>query len=116
VGPLWSRRDEGEWKYGFLTDAKHASPAGVIHGGLLATLMDHALSAIAWEAAGRVPCVTVQLDTHFLSAVQQGSFIVARGRITRQSSTLIFMQGVLSVENEDVVTGNALLKINRHRG
>ncbi|OGA20210.1 MAG: hypothetical protein A3I01_16045 [Betaproteobacteria bacterium RIFCSPLOWO2_02_FULL_65_24] len=95
VGPLWSRRDEGEWKYGFLTDAKHANPAGVIHGGLLTTLMDHALSAIAREAAGRLPCVTIQIDTHF----------------TRRSSTLVFMQGVLSVEKDDVVTGSAILKI-----
>lgn len=111
VGPLWSRRDEGERKYGLLTEAKHANPASVIHGGLLVTLMDHALSAIAWEAAGRLPCVTIQLDTHFLSAVQPGSFIVARGRITRRSSTLVFMQGTLSVEKDEVVTGNAILKI-----
>ena len=111
AGPLWSRCDEGEWKYGLLTEAKHANPASVIHGGLLVTLMDHALSAIAWEAAGRLPCVTIQLDTHFLSAVQPGSFIVARGRITRRSSTLVFMQGALSVEKDEVVTGNAILKI-----
>ena len=113
VGPLWSRRDEDEWKYGFLTEAKHANPAGVVHGGLLATLMDHALSAIAWEAAGRLPCVTVQLDTHFLAPVQPGSFIVARGRITRRSSSLVFMQGALSVEKHEVVTANAILKIVR---
>lgn len=86
-------------------------PQSVIHGGLLATLMDHALSAIAREAAGRLPCVTIQLDSHFLSAVQPGSFIVARGRITRRSSTLVFMQGALSVEKDKVVTGNAILKI-----
>lgn len=116
VGPLWSRRDEGEWKYGFLADAKHANPAGVVHGGLLVTLMDHALSAIAWEAAGRLPCVTIHLDTQFLSAVQPGCFIVARGRITRRSPTLVFMQGVLSVEKDEVVTGSAILKIMKTAG
>lgn len=110
VGPLWCRCDEGEWKYGFLTDARHANPARVVHGGLLATLMDHALSAIAWESVGRLPCVTIQLDTQFISAVQPGSFIVARGRITRQG-TLVFMRGTLSVEENKVATGSAILKI-----
>ena len=111
VGPLWSRCDEGEWKYGFLTEAKHANPARVIHGGLLVTLLDHALSAIAWEAAGRLPCVTIHLGTHLRAPLQPGSFIVTRGRITRQSSTLVFMHGALSVERDEVVTGNAILKI-----
>lgn len=111
VGPLWCRCDEGEWKYGLLTEAKHANSARVIHGGLLATLMDHALSAIAWEAAGRLPCVTIQLDTQFISAVRLGAFIVARGRVTRQSSTLVFMQGTLLVGENEVATGSAILKI-----
>jgi acyl-coenzyme A thioesterase PaaI-like protein len=111
AGPLWSKREEDEWKYGFLTEARHANPARVVHGGLLTTLMDHALSTIAWEAAGRLPCVTIQLDTHFISAVQPGSFVVARGRITRRSATLVFMQGVLSVEKDEVVTASAILKI-----
>jgi uncharacterized protein (TIGR00369 family) len=94
-----------------LTGARHVNPAGLVHGGLLATLMDHALSATAWEASGRLPCVTVQLDTQFIAAVQPGSFLVASSTITRQTASLIFMRGVLTVEARVVATGSAILKV-----
>ena len=112
-GPLWSLREESGWKYGLLTNDCHANAAKIVHGGLLLTLLDHALSAIAWETTGRLPCVTIQIDTHFLSAVKPNSFVIASGRVTRQTKTLVFMHGALSVENEDVLTGNAILKIVR---
>lgn len=66
MGPLFTRQEDGGWAYALLPTAAHLNPAGVVHGGLLATLIDHALSAIAGQASGRVPCVTVQLDSHFL--------------------------------------------------
>lgn len=73
VGPLWSRREGDGWAYGLLTGEQHANQAGLVHGGLLATLMDQALSAVAWEALQRQPCVTVQLDTHYLALPVPGS-------------------------------------------
>lgn len=111
VGPLWTRQEEDAWAYGILTTAEHTNPAGMIHGGLLATLMDHALSAIAWEALGRRPCVTVQLDTHFLSAGREGQFLEARGRVVRATSSLVFMHGDVRAEGVELVTASAILKV-----
>jgi hypothetical protein len=37
------------------------------------------LCAVAWEATDRTPCVTVQLDTHFLALVRPGVLIETRG-------------------------------------
>jgi uncharacterized protein (TIGR00369 family) len=111
VGPLWARKEGDAWAYAFLAEAKHTNPAGIVHGGMLTTLMDHALSAVAWEANERRPCVTVQLDVQFLSAVRPGQLVEARGRIVRQTSSLVFMQGNLSVAGEEVVAASAVLKI-----
>ncbi len=111
TGPLWTHRDGDGWQYGILTSASHANPAGMVHGGLLATLMDHALSAIAWEAVGRRPCVTVQLDTQFLCPVVPGAFLKATGNVVRATRSLVFMQGVLSVNDDVVLTGSAVLKV-----
>jgi len=110
VGPLWTRKEGEAWAYAFLAEARHINPAGIVHGGMLTTLIDHALSAIAWEANERRPCVTVQLDVQFLSAVRPGQLVEARGRIVRQTSSLVFMQGALSVAGEEVVTASAVLK------
>ncbi len=111
VGPLWTRKEEGAWAYGFVAEKKHTNRAGTVHGGMLATLIDHALSAIAWEANDRRPCVTVQLDVQFVAAVQPGRLVEARGRTVRRTSRLVFMQGSLTVEGEEVATASAVLKI-----
>ncbi len=111
VGPLWTRREEGAWAYGFLAEPKHANAAGIVHGGMLATLMDHALSAIAWEACERRPCLTVQLDMQYLSAVRPGKLVEARGRIVRRTSSLVFLQGELTAEGEAIAAASAILKV-----
>ena len=107
---MWTRKEGDAWAYAFLAEARHTNPAGIVHGGMLTTLVDHALSAIAWEANERQPCVTVALDVQFLSAVRPGRLVEARGRIVRQTSSLVFMQGSLSVAGDEVVAASAILR------
>src|SRR5947208_3862273 len=83
VGPLWTKKEGEGWAYGLLAEPRHANSAGVVHGGMLATMLDHALSIVGWEAQGRQRCVTIQLDTHFIAAVKPGQFVEARGRVVR---------------------------------
>ncbi|AVJ30049.1 PaaI family thioesterase [Achromobacter spanius] len=110
IGPLWVRKNDDGWAYGLLATSDHLNPAGVVHGGLLTALLDHGISAIAWEALGRRACVTVQLDTHFLAAALEGQFLEVRGRVVRATSSLVFMQGELSTDGEVVATAVAVLK------
>ena len=111
VGPLWTRKEAEAWAYAFVATSQHTNPAGIVHGGLLMTLIDHALSAIAWEDADRRPCVTIQIDVRFLDAVRPPALIEARGRVVRRTATLSFTEGQLTVGANVVVTASALLKI-----
>ena len=111
VGPLWTRKEGASWAYGFLAEDKHTNPAGIVHGGMLTTLLDHTLSVIAWEANERKPCITVALDVHFLAPARPGDLVVARGRIVRQTATLAFTQGSLSVGPQEIATASAILKV-----
>lgn len=111
IGPLWVRKEAQAWAYGLLATADHLNPAGVVHGGLLTALLDHGLSAIAWQALDRRPCVTVQLDTHFLAPARAGQFLEVRGQLLRATSSLVFMRGELSVAGSVVATGAAVLKV-----
>jgi uncharacterized protein (TIGR00369 family) len=111
IGPLWTKKEGDSWAYGFLAENKHTNPAGIVHGGMLTTLIDHALSAIAWQANERKPCITVALDVHFLGSARPGDLVAARGRIVRQTSSLIFMQGSLTVDSQEIATACAILKI-----
>ncbi|HVF64897.1 MAG TPA: PaaI family thioesterase [Casimicrobiaceae bacterium] len=113
VGPLWTLREGSSFAYGVLADARHLNPAGVVHGGLFATLADHALTAIVWQAVDRRACVTVALDVHFLVAARPGDFIIARGRIDGGGTSLFFASGELSVKDSRVATAHAVIRAAR---
>ena len=95
MGMTWARKTDGVWSYGMPTTGEHANVNGVVHGGVLMTFADHGLSLLAWEAAERAPCTTIQLNTHFLDAIRPGEFIELRGEVTRRTRGLVFLRGVI---------------------
>jgi uncharacterized protein (TIGR00369 family) len=111
VGPLWTRKDGDIWAYAVLAEERHANPAGLVHGGMLSTLLDHTLSIIAWEANERRPCITIALDVQFVAGARPGDFVVAQGSIVRQTSSMVFAQGYLTVNEQIVATATAILKV-----
>lgn len=111
VGPLYTRRTESGRAYAMRAESRHLNPAGIVHGGMIATLLDHALSALSWEAAGRVPCVSVQLDTQFYAPVQEGSLMVVQGRVKHRTGSMMFTSGELMVDDQACASAQAVVKI-----
>jgi acyl-coenzyme A thioesterase PaaI-like protein len=101
LGIPWSKTVDGQRVYGLLTGPDHANLNGVVHGGVLMAFADHGLSFLAWEAAERAPCTTIQLNTHFLDAIEPGAFIVLRGEVTRRTRGLVFVRGVVAARDAD---------------
>ena len=110
LGPLLTRREGETWAYGLNIDERHLNQAGMVHGGTLTTLMDQALSALAWEKSGKRPCVTVQLNMNFLQPGRVGDTLVARGRVTHQSGSMLFLDGDIQCGDTVLATGQAILK------
>jgi uncharacterized protein (TIGR00369 family) len=107
---LWFR-DEGEgFAYGFETGAAQENGRGVIHGGILATYIDHTIGRTARNAAG-VAVATIQLDLHYLAPARPGSFIEARGTVVRRTRSVIFLRGELSAEGRPVLSASGIWKI-----
>ena len=113
LGIPWSRRIDGVWCYGMQTTPDHANPQGALHGGVLVTLSDHALSMLAWEAAERAPCTTIQLNTHFMSAVRPGEFIWVAGEVTQRTGSMVFMRGIVRAPDRDVAACDGIWRILR---
>jgi acyl-coenzyme A thioesterase PaaI-like protein len=109
-GPLWTRREGETWAYGLLVEERHLNPAGRAHGGALMTLVDHAISSVAWEISGRRPCVTLQMDCHFVAALTPGQFAEVRVDITHQTGGLVFAKGLMSAGDSPVLTAQAVLR------
>jgi acyl-coenzyme A thioesterase PaaI-like protein len=113
LGTPWSKRNGDGWRYGLLTTEEHANPQGVVHGGVLMAFADHGLSLLAWEAASRAPCTTIQLNTHFLSAVIPGAFLELSGEVTRATRGLVFVRGLIATGGRDAVAIDAIWRILR---
>ena len=110
VGPLWTRREDDTWAYGLRMEAKHLNPAQRVHGGALMTLMDHAISSVAWESSGRKPCVTIQMDAQFQGAALQGQFVEVRVWVTNQTGSLLFARAEMVAGEQLIMSAQALLK------
>lgn len=111
LGALWTRRDDHGWHYGVQLDGAHANAQGFVHGGVLMTFMDHALSLLVWEAAGRAMCSTVQLDSRFLAPVRPPAFVELDGRVVKQGGRLVFASGVLRVDNNEVMEASGVWSV-----
>jgi len=112
LGALWTHRDDDGWRYGVLLDSRHTNAQGFVHGGVLMTFMDHALSLLVWEASGRAKCSTIQLDSHFLGAVRPPAFIELDAKILRQGRTTAFVRGVLRVGDTSIMEATGIWKIS----
>ena len=76
VGPFWSRPEGDSFRYAFMAAPKHHNRRGVVQGGMLMTFADRSMGMTCWYANERQPQATVQLDMHFIDAVQIGEFVV----------------------------------------
>ena len=111
TGPLWSRPEGDGWAYGVLAEPRHANGHGIVHGGMLVTLLDNTLGLTVWHATGLRPSVTMQLNTHFLAAARPGEFLEARGEILRLANSVAFVRGTLSVGDRLVAAADGVWKV-----
>ncbi|MFB9947995.1 PaaI family thioesterase [Rhizobium puerariae] len=120
IGPFWQKQQEdGRFMFGMLCTPGTLNNAGVMHGGALATFCDQALGGTLFETLSRaqdsdappVRSVTVQLNVQFLAAVRPLDFMIARCRITRQTRTLVFLDGLVDVGGEAVASLQAVFKL-----
>lgn len=110
LGPLLSRREGDSWVYGLRIDERHLNQAGIVHGGTLTALLDHAVSTIAWDLSNKQPCVTVQLNTSFLRSARAGQILCARARANHTSGSMLFLEATLHADEVLVATAQAVMK------
>jgi acyl-coenzyme A thioesterase PaaI-like protein len=109
--PLWTRREGDAWAFAFEARAAHANGSGAIHGGMLATFMDHALGLTVREAVDRMPVATIQLDLQYLAAARPGMLVEARGEVLRRTRSVVFVRGALTAEGAVILAASGIWKV-----
>jgi len=113
AGPFWRLPDEGDGArpYALLVEPKHMNSSGSLHGGVLMTFADIAMSQASRAVSGASRCTTVSLTCDFTGPGKLGDVIVARVRVTRQTRTMVFLAAELTCGERTLGVATGLWKI-----
>ena len=86
-----------EWKVEGLTTTAEFTPErkyqgwkGILHGGIIATLLDEAMTRLAWVVCGGA--LTAEMTVRFVFPAQIGEILFIRGEIVKESRKIIEMK------------------------
>lgn len=114
AGPFYRLSDDGETRrFAFEALEMHMNSVGSVHGGLLMSFADVALSRTSRLVSGAKSCSTITLNCDFVGPGSLGDLIVAEVRATRQTRTLVFLSGILSCEDRVLMVATGLWRIVR---
>ena len=114
VGPIWRLPDGDDGngnRFALLVAENHMNAAGSVHGGMLMTLADGAMSRAARMASGGKGCSTVSLNCDFVSPGRLGDLIEAQVRVTRTSRSMVFVSAELVAAGRILLVATGLWKI-----
>lgn len=116
VGPLYRKQAESGPIFGLLAEEKHLNSAGIVHGGMIMALADHAIGHASVAHTQHERQVTIQLNTQFISAARLGDFLVAAGQVFSETRTLVFVGGTINVGERLVAQSTGVWKKLRSEG
>ncbi len=94
----------------FTPQKKYQGWVGIVHGGILATLLDEAMTRLAGKVYGKA--VTAEMTVRYVAPAQIGEVLFVRGEIVKQMRRLIEMKASIQTEDGKVIahsTGKALI-------
>lgn len=90
---------------------EHDQPAGVVHGGALATLMDTVVVPAIGAAYGpETQYVTVSMNLSYVGAVREAD-AVAEGWVTRRGRTTVFCRAEATADDRVVMEGSLVYAV-----
>ncbi|MBI1886050.1 MAG: PaaI family thioesterase [Chloroflexi bacterium] len=94
IGTEMEELREGYARLSLVLEPRHTNPHGVMHGGVVTTMMDSALGAalgaLRGEEARRRPHATIEMNASFLGSARPGDRIAVEGRVLRLGRTVAF--------------------------
>lgn len=111
IGPLWVRTVDGVKEYGMQIEKKHLNSNGIVHGGMLMSVIDQVVSHVIFDQGDRTPMATIDMSTNFIDAVREGDWLSARAQIQRRTRSLVFVTGQLCVGDRVCLSAQAIMKL-----
>lgn len=120
IGSEMEELREGYARLSLTLEDRHTNPNGVMHGGVVTTMMDSALGAalgaLRGDAVRRNPHATIAMNASFLAAARPGDRIVVEGRVLRLGRTVAFGEAEARRGDGDLIAKASFAFAIRDRG
>jgi uncharacterized protein (TIGR00369 family) len=106
IGLKLQFRFEGEdYVTEFEVKPEHQGWTGIVHGGLLATVLDEVMARLLWEK--RLNAITGRLTVRYHRPLSIGDRVQVRGRVTKQRPPVVETTAE-AVKDDGTVAANAV--------
>ena len=112
MGPVFVSEEGSPWRLGLWAAPKHQNPHGLLDGGLIMALTDHAIGLNIFRGIdGGTSFATVSLNVDFVAGGRLGEWIEAVPEIVRKTRTLVFAKAhILAGDNRLIATASGVWK------
>lgn len=113
-GPLYVKKQERGLLLGFRVEPRHCNPAGICHGGMIATFCDMLLPICAHrqnDEVGMRFLPTIQLSVDYLAPAALGAWVQGEADVLRVTRSMVFAQGLVSADGVPVARTSGILKL-----
>lgn len=114
LGGLWQRITEGEIEFGFVAGPHHLNLHGVVHGGMMMTVVDRAFALAAHHYSQADPMATISLSHQFLAPMSCGAFARVGPRLLKSTPRMAFIEGILTSGGEPLLQAQGVWRMKSH--
>jgi len=105
LGLKFYKHEDGAVFGSFFADPKYEGYSGIIHGGIIATLLDSAMTHCLLMKG--IPALTGRLSIKYSTPIQPGTVVELEARIVDQIHEMFFLEGKALVDGKRVASAEA---------
>ncbi|WP_334076598.1 PaaI family thioesterase [Paenibacillus sanfengchensis] len=108
--------DRNRVELGLTAGDSHLNSMGIVHGGVLSSLMDQAMGTLVAVIKDGVFGVTTHLNVNFLSAMRKGELVALAFPVHESHRTMTVRAEVRNTEGVLGCMATATFRLPRHTG
>ena len=108
LGLKFYKHEDGTVSGNFFADPKYESYSGILHGGIIATLLDSAMTHCL--LIEDIPALTGRLSIKYSIPIRTGTSVKLEARIVNQFREMFILEGKALVDGKKVASAEAKYK------
>lgn len=87
--------EEGHLILEFTVLDTQLNPNGILHGGIMATMLDELMGGATWTLNKPFPFATINLQVDYLTAAKEGEILKGEGKVIKAGNTVVHAEAKL---------------------